>query len=238
MSSAGGSSPSPSEYGHASASAPSWTPPAPSCSSKTNATPPPADDTQRCPSRTAGRTGRRRRPRHLLAGRASVAVLMNRGGTSGASPIVASLEADARQSGGHAIGFAKPLLYDLRHSAGIRDIVPPASPALVLEPNCYAPAGPARASLPLHPRPRQQPDRGARLRRRHRHRRPDEPVHRRPRPRLTKRAATAHDDERSARALSGQTFGARPGSGKTESILLPVPAGLAARGSARRRLPW
>ncbi|HEY1702419.1 MAG TPA: S53 family serine peptidase [Trebonia sp.] len=59
------------------------------------------------------------------------------GGTSGASPIVASLEADAKRAAGHAIGFANPLLYDLRHSAGIRDIIPARSPALALEPNCY-----------------------------------------------------------------------------------------------------
>jgi subtilase family serine protease len=57
------------------------------------------------------------------------------GGTSGASPIVASLEADAKQAR-HAIGFANPLLYDLRDSAGIRDITASASPALALEPNC------------------------------------------------------------------------------------------------------
>jgi subtilase family serine protease len=62
------------------------------------------------------------------------------GGTSGSSPIVASLEADAKQFAGHAIGFADPLLYDLRHSAGIRDITAPASPAVVLVPNsaCFA----------------------------------------------------------------------------------------------------
>jgi len=59
------------------------------------------------------------------------------GGTSGSSPIVASLEADAKQAMGHAIGFANPLLYDLRKTAGIRDIVPSASPALTLAPDCY-----------------------------------------------------------------------------------------------------
>jgi subtilase family serine protease len=59
------------------------------------------------------------------------------GGTSGSSPIVASLEADAKQAAGHAIGFANPLLYDLRKTAGIRDIVPSASPALALAPDCY-----------------------------------------------------------------------------------------------------
>jgi subtilase family serine protease len=59
------------------------------------------------------------------------------GGTSGSSPIVAGLEADAKQGAGHAIGFANPLLYDLRKTAGIRDIVPSASPALTLAPDCY-----------------------------------------------------------------------------------------------------
>ncbi|HEY0718357.1 MAG TPA: protease pro-enzyme activation domain-containing protein, partial [Streptosporangiaceae bacterium] len=59
------------------------------------------------------------------------------GGTSGASPIVAALEADAKRPAGHAIGFANPLLYDLRTTAGIRDIVPSASPALTLAPDCY-----------------------------------------------------------------------------------------------------
>src|ERR1039457_4586921 len=59
------------------------------------------------------------------------------GGTSGAAPIVASLEADAKQPAGHAIGFANPLLYDLRKTSGIRDIVPSASPALTLAPDCY-----------------------------------------------------------------------------------------------------
>jgi subtilase family serine protease len=59
------------------------------------------------------------------------------GGTSGSSPIVAGLEADAKQAAGHAIGFANPLLYNLRKSAGIRDIVAPESPALTLAPDCY-----------------------------------------------------------------------------------------------------
>lgn len=59
------------------------------------------------------------------------------GGTSGASPIVAGLEADAKQAAGHAIGFANPLLYGLRKTAGIRDIVPSASPALTLAADCY-----------------------------------------------------------------------------------------------------
>jgi len=59
------------------------------------------------------------------------------GGTSGSSPIVAGLEADAKQAAGHAIGFANPLLYDLRKTAGIRDIAASPSPALTLAPDCY-----------------------------------------------------------------------------------------------------
>jgi subtilase family serine protease len=59
------------------------------------------------------------------------------GGTSGSSPIVAGLEADAKQAAGHAIGFANPLLYDLRKTAGIRDITASAAPALTLAPDCY-----------------------------------------------------------------------------------------------------
>ena len=59
------------------------------------------------------------------------------GGTSGASPIVAGLEADAKQTAGHALGFANPLLYDLRKTTGIRDIKLSASPALTLAPDCY-----------------------------------------------------------------------------------------------------
>ena len=59
------------------------------------------------------------------------------GRTGGSSPIVASLEADAKRAAGHAIGFANPLLYDLRKTAGIRDIAASASPALTLSPDCY-----------------------------------------------------------------------------------------------------
>ena len=71
------------------------------------------------------------------------------GGTSGASPIVASLEADAKQGANHALGFANPLLYDLRLSAGILDVIPVrGSAALALEPNCYAdPALPGPACV-------------------------------------------------------------------------------------------
>ena len=64
-------------------------------------------------------------------------------GTSGSSPVIAALEADAKHGAGHALGFANPLLYRLRKTAGIRDILPPKSPALVLAPaaDCAATAG-------------------------------------------------------------------------------------------------
>lgn len=64
-------------------------------------------------------------------------------GTSGSSPAIAALEADAKHAAGHALGFADPLLYRLRRTAGIRDIRAPSSPALVLSPagNCAAAAG-------------------------------------------------------------------------------------------------
>jgi hypothetical protein len=64
-------------------------------------------------------------------------------GTSGSSPVIAALEADAKHAVGHALGFANPLLYRLRDTAGIRDILPLRSPALVLSPlgNCAASSG-------------------------------------------------------------------------------------------------
>ncbi|MGH3400168.1 MAG: S53 family peptidase, partial [Streptosporangiaceae bacterium] len=64
-------------------------------------------------------------------------------GTSGSSPAIAALEADAKHAAGHALGFANPLLYRLRRTAGIRDIRPPSSPALVVSPpgNCAASTG-------------------------------------------------------------------------------------------------
>ncbi|GAA1945771.1 S53 family peptidase [Kitasatospora viridis] len=48
-------------------------------------------------------------------------------GTSGSSPLIAALEADAGQAAGHALGFANPLLYQLRGTPAIRDIVPAAA---------------------------------------------------------------------------------------------------------------
>ena len=66
------------------------------------------------------------------------------GGTSGSSPIIASLEADAKQASGHAVGFANPTLYALRHSPGIRDIVPSKRPVALLAPpsDCVGNTGP------------------------------------------------------------------------------------------------
>ena len=61
------------------------------------------------------------------------------GGTSGSSPIIAALEADAKQVSGRAVGFANPTLYVLRHSAAIRDIVAPRRPAIAGAPadDCF-----------------------------------------------------------------------------------------------------
>lgn len=46
------------------------------------------------------------------------------GGTSGASPIVSGLEADAKQASGHAVGFANPAIYRLAGTPAIHDIPP------------------------------------------------------------------------------------------------------------------
>jgi subtilase family serine protease len=64
-------------------------------------------------------------------------------GTSGSSPVLAALEADAKHAVGHSLGFANPLIYRLRKTAGIRDILPPKSPVLVLSPpgNCASSTG-------------------------------------------------------------------------------------------------
>jgi subtilase family serine protease len=50
--------------------------------------------------------------------------LTDEGGTSGASPLVSGLEADAKQASGHAVGFANPALYRLEGGAAIRDVLP------------------------------------------------------------------------------------------------------------------
>jgi subtilase family serine protease len=56
------------------------------------------------------------------------------GGTSASTPIIAGLLADAMQAAGHPFGFANPVLYGMRHSAGIKDILPvdPTDPPIVL----------------------------------------------------------------------------------------------------------
>ena len=56
------------------------------------------------------------------------------GGTSASTPIIAGLLADAMQAAGHPFGFANPVLYGMRTSAGIKDIllVDPADPPIVL----------------------------------------------------------------------------------------------------------
>jgi subtilase family serine protease len=46
------------------------------------------------------------------------------GGTSGASPIVSGLEADAKQASGHAVGFANPAIYQLAGTPAVHDILP------------------------------------------------------------------------------------------------------------------
>ncbi|TQF01139.1 hypothetical protein E6W39_01410 [Kitasatospora acidiphila] len=45
-------------------------------------------------------------------------------GTSGSAPLVPGLEADAAQAAGHALGFANPLLYSLRGTPAIHDVLP------------------------------------------------------------------------------------------------------------------
>ena len=46
------------------------------------------------------------------------------GGTSGASPIVSGLEADAKQASGHAVGLANPAIYELPGTPAVHDILP------------------------------------------------------------------------------------------------------------------
>lgn len=56
------------------------------------------------------------------------------GGTSGSSPLLAALEADAKHATGHAVGFVNPALYALCGSGAIRDILPvnPSDPPSVI----------------------------------------------------------------------------------------------------------
>jgi subtilase family serine protease len=56
------------------------------------------------------------------------------GGTSGASPLIAGLEADAMQAAGHPLGFANPALYLLAKTPAIHDVpaVNPSHPPMVV----------------------------------------------------------------------------------------------------------
>ncbi|MFI5896866.1 protease pro-enzyme activation domain-containing protein [Actinoplanes sp. NPDC051513] len=55
------------------------------------------------------------------------------GGTSGSSPILAALQADAKQATGHALGFVNPALYRLARTGAFHDIRPvdPADPPIM-----------------------------------------------------------------------------------------------------------
>lgn len=55
------------------------------------------------------------------------------GGTSGSSPLLAALEADAMQATGHALGFVNPALYKLAGTRALRDVLPvdPADPPII-----------------------------------------------------------------------------------------------------------
>jgi subtilase family serine protease len=61
------------------------------------------------------------------------------GGTSGASPLIAGLEADAMQAAGHAFGFANPALYRLYGTPAISRIAPvnPKHPPVLLGSSVY-----------------------------------------------------------------------------------------------------
>ena len=54
------------------------------------------------------------------------------GGTSGSSPLLAALEADAKQATGHALGFVNPALYRLAGTGALHDVRPvdPADPPI------------------------------------------------------------------------------------------------------------
>ena len=55
------------------------------------------------------------------------------GGTSGSAPLLAALEADAKQATGHALGFVNPALYKLAGSGALRDVLPvdPTDPPII-----------------------------------------------------------------------------------------------------------
>jgi len=55
------------------------------------------------------------------------------GGTSGSAPLLAALEAAAKQASGHALGFVNPALYKLAGSRALHDVLPadPADPPIL-----------------------------------------------------------------------------------------------------------
>jgi subtilase family serine protease len=62
--------------------------------------------------------------------------VISEGGTSGASPMIAGLEADAIQASGHPLGFVNPALYRLSGTSAVQATTPvdPSSPPIVFGP--------------------------------------------------------------------------------------------------------
>jgi subtilase family serine protease len=62
------------------------------------------------------------------------------GGTSGSTPLIAGLEADAIQAAGHPLGFINPVLYSLDGTPAIRDVpaVSAAHPPIVIGESIYS----------------------------------------------------------------------------------------------------
>lgn len=62
--------------------------------------------------------------------------VISEGGTSGASPLIAGLEADARQGSGHPLGFVNPALYRLSGTNAVQATTPvnPDNPPIVFGP--------------------------------------------------------------------------------------------------------
>ncbi|MEV4346264.1 protease pro-enzyme activation domain-containing protein [Actinoplanes sp. NPDC049596] len=63
--------------------------------------------------------------------------VIGEGGTSGSSPLIAALEADAKQGAGHALGFVNPALYARAGTAALHDVlaVDPADPPIEVGPS-------------------------------------------------------------------------------------------------------
>jgi subtilase family serine protease len=53
---------------------------------------------------------------------------------AGSSPLLAALEANAKQATGHALGFVNPALYKLAGTGALHDILDPAVPAISVGP--------------------------------------------------------------------------------------------------------